>query len=63
MCQTAPLAISGWQTIIVTVLAVLATIVYGEIRVRDALRRHRQSSAPHRHRSTIRDEDTVVRDH
>lgn len=62
MCEVAPLAVSGWGTVIVAALAVLAPIVYGELRARDALRRHRQLSARRKRRSTTGDEDTVIRD-
>ncbi|MGH3979945.1 MAG: hypothetical protein ACRDRZ_13255 [Pseudonocardiaceae bacterium] len=35
MCAVAPLTISGWHTVIATVLIVLLTVGYGELRARD----------------------------
>jgi hypothetical protein len=72
MNNAAPLAISGWQTLGVTVLAVLVALVYGEWRARDAVRRppmckhrprrtHPSASPTGKPKSDIREEeDTVV---
>lgn len=35
MCAVAPLTISGWQTVIATVLVVAITVGYGELRAHD----------------------------
>lgn len=61
MCDTTPLAISGWQTVLLAVLAMLVAVIYGELRARDAVRRHsvHPSPRPPRRDEQQEDEDTV----
>ncbi|MFI7680502.1 hypothetical protein HFP15_38835 [Amycolatopsis sp. K13G38] len=41
MAECGPLTITGWQTLVVVVLIVVITFVYGELCARDAARRIR----------------------
>ncbi|MGW5051492.1 hypothetical protein [Actinokineospora sp. NPDC004072] len=41
MAECGPLTITGWQTLVVAVLIVVITFVYGELCARDAARRTR----------------------
>jgi hypothetical protein len=41
MAECGPLTITGWQTLVVVVLVVVITFVYGELCARDAARRTR----------------------
>jgi hypothetical protein len=67
MTEVAPLSISGWQTVVVTVLVVLVALIHGELRAREArrrppLQRRRAPAAPLRRaaRSDAEDKDTTV---
>lgn len=41
MAECGPLTITGWQTLVVVVLIVVITFIYGELCARDAARRTR----------------------